>query len=589
MWPSLQSYGGGVPISEGAVVVHTGSFVTMEPAFPTAEAVAVRAGRVVAVGSLHHVRRALGGEPFTLDETFADLTVLPGFIDQHLHPVLGAAALATEVVSIEDWVLPGCTFPAATTQQDYRDRLVAAVAAMAPLSPTAPGAAPADEEWFFSWGYHSLWHGPLDRAVLDVVSASRPVVVWQRSCHEWYLNTAAIEALGLTPQTVAGHGDASTMVDLAAGHWWETGMNLLLPVLLPHFLTRSRLVHGLTQMIAYLHRNGVTAYNEPGALYTAEMWPLYQSILGAPGTPFTSYFMVDGRAQVDARLPLAETIADAEKQIALAPPGSGKLEFFDKQVKLFADGAIISQLMQMNDPYLDADGRPDPHHLGEWLITPEHLEERTKVYWDAGWQIHCHVNGDAGLDVLLDTLERRMRQNPRADHRSVIVHFANSTPDQVARIARLGAIVSANPYYTTQFADAYGRVGLGPRRADEMVRSADVLAAKVPLSFHSDLPMGPSSPLNFVWCAVNRLTVSGRTAAPEQRIDVHDALRAITVEAAYSWRKEHEIGSIAPGKKATFTVLAENPYQVPPESLRDIAVVGTMYEGRWFPVPGTGS
>ncbi|WP_201292750.1 amidohydrolase [Cellulomonas citrea] len=572
-----------MPATVAPVVIHLGSFVTMEPSFPTAEAVAVRDGRIVAVGSLAQVRSALGDEPFELDETLSGLTVLPGFIDQHLHPILGASTLATEVVSIEEWVLPGRTFAAATSAQEYRSRIADAVAAMPPLS-SAPGTVPPDAEWFFSWGYQALWHGPLDRAALDAISTTRPVVVWQRSCHEWYLNTAAIEALGIDEASVQGHGDASTMVDLAAGHWWETGMNLLLPVLMPHFLTPARLVRGLQQMVAYLHLNGVTAYNEPGALFTPDMWTLYQGILGAPDTPFTSYFLVDGRAQVDAGLPLADTLADAEKQVALAPPGSGKLEFFDKQIKLFADGAIISQLMQMKDPYLDAAGRPDPAHHGAWLITPEHLEERTKLYWDAGWQIHCHVNGDEGLDVLLDILERRMRENPRADHRSVIVHFANSTPEQVDRIARLGAIVSANPYYTTQFADAYGQVGLGPVRADAMVRSADVLAAKVPLSFHSDLPMGPSSPLNFVWCAVNRLTVSGRVAAPEQRIGVHDALRAITIEAAYSWRKEHEIGSIAPGKQATFTALGEDPYTVAPEHLRDIPVVGTMYQGRWFPV-----
>lgn len=554
------------------IVLYNGSFITMEPSFPEVESVAVRAGRILAVGSHADVVAALGGELLEENDTFCDLTTFPGFIDQHLHPILGASTLATEVISIEEWKLPGVTFPAATSPEEYRARLTTAVKA------TPRG------EWFFSWGYQSLWHGPLDRSFLDEIGGDRPVVVWQRSCHEWYLNTAAIEALGLVEASMQGKGDASAMYDWAGGHWWETGMNLILPTLMPRFLTPERLQRGLLQMVAYLHQNGVTAYNEPGALFTPDMWSLYEAILGAEDTPFTSYFLVDGRAQVDANLPLDETIADAERQIALAPPGSGKLEFFDKQIKLFADGAIISQLMQMKDPYLDDEGHPDPNHHGAWLITPEHLEERTKLYWDAGWQIHCHVNGDEGLEVLLDILERRMRETPRADHRSVIVHFANSTEEQVERIARLGAIVSSNPYYTTQFADEYGQKGLGPARADDMVRNASVLAHSIPLSFHSDLPMGPSSPLNFVWCAVNRLTVSGRVAAPEQRISVHDALRAITIEAAYSWRKEHDIGSIAPGKRATFTALAENPYEVAPEHIRDIPIAGTLYEGRWFPV-----
>ncbi|MDF1477498.1 amidohydrolase family protein [Leifsonia sp. H3M29-4] len=87
---------------------------------------------------------------------------------------------------------------------------------------------------------------------------------------------------------------------------------------------------------------------------------------------------------------------------------------------------------------------------------------------------------------------------------------------------------------------------------------------------------------------MNRLTVSGRVAAPEERIGVHDALRAVTIEAAYSWRREHEIGSILPGKLARFTVLAQDPYAVAPEHIRDIRVVGTVFDGRWFPVADRG-
>lgn len=559
--------------------VYVGTFITMDERAPRVEAVAVTDGRIGPIGTLTDIEAVLHGTEYQLDrDTFDGAVVTPGLIDQHLHPILGASTLASEVIAIEDWPMPGHTSPAAVTPQDYQRRLIDALDR---LDQRDPGGA----ELFFSWGYHELWHGPLDRALLDRLAPTRPVVIWQRSCHEWYLNSAAISLLGLTADGQAGHGDASAMVDWAAGHWWEQGMNLLLPALMPKLLTPELMTRGLTQMVGYLHRNGVTAYNEPGAIFTPELWQLYQAILGGPDVPFNSYFLVDGRAQVDNGLPLDQTIADTERQIALAPPGSGKLEFFAKQIKLFADGAIISQLMQMRQPYLGADGKPDPHHNGAWLISPEHLRERVGLFWEAGYQIHCHVNGDAGLDVLLDAFEDAMRAHPRDDHRCVIVHFANSTPEQIERIARLGLIVSANPYYTSQFADMYGQVGLGPERADHMVRSASVLAAGIPLSFHSDLPMGPSSPLGFVWCAVNRTTVSGRTAAPEERISVHDALRAVTIEAAFSWRKEDELGSIWPGKRATFTALAEDPYAVDPQHLRDIAVVGTFFEGRWFPVP----
>ncbi len=122
-----------------------------------------------------------------------------------------------------------------------------------------------------------------------------------------------------------------------------------------------------------------------------------------------------------------------------------------------------------------------------------------------------------------------------------------------------------------------------------MVRSASVLKHRIPLSFHSDLPMGPADPLNMVWCAVNRITQSGRVAGGEQCISVHDAIRAVTIEAAYSWRMENELGSIAPGKAANFTVLAEDPYDVDPTKINRIPIRGTVYEGRWFPLPEAAS
>lgn len=540
--------------------------VTMERGNPTATAVAVEGDRIVAAGSLDQVKAALGTRSYRIDRTFADKVVLPGLIDQHLHPILGALTLAVEVIAPEDWVLPGKTFKAAVTPKDYRARLKAAV-----------DASKDSNDWFFTWGYHGLWHGPLSRADLNTLSSTRPIAVWQRSCHEFYLNDTAIAALGVTEDATKGRGDWSAQVDFANGHFWEGGLNFIIAPMMKVLATPDRLSVGLKQMVAYLHANGVTAYNEPGALYTPDMWTLYEQILGAPATPMYATFLADGRGILD-RVGLDKGLAAVEQQIAVAPAGPGrKLMFFPKQIKLFADGAIISQLMQMKDGYLDG-------HKGEWIIPPDELEKRMRLFWNAGYQIHIHVNGDLGLEALLDIIEKLMAENPRADHRTVIVHFANSTEEQVHRIARLGAIVSANPYYPVGFADKYGEVGLGPQRADLMVRAASVRKHDIPLSYHSDLPMGPAAPLALASFGVNRLTASGRVAGPEQRISVDDALRAVTIEAAYSWRQEDRIGSIAPGKIANFTVLAGDPYAVDPTKLAEVPVWGTVFEGAVYPV-----
>lgn len=540
--------------------------ITMEHDAPTATAIAVSGKRIAAVGSLDEVKEAIGERPYDVDDTFSTKVVMPGFIDQHLHPVLGALTLAVEVIATEDWALPSGTRKAAKDGTEYRERLKQAHARLKD-----------PDEWLITWGYHALWHGKLDRAGLDAISSTRPIAVWHRSCHEFYLNTAALKALGITEEMTKGHGAASDQADWTEGHFWESGMHLMIGPMMKVLITPARLSFGLKQMVTYLHANGVTAYNEPGAIYTPDMWKLYEQILGAPDTPFYSTFLADGRGIPD-RVGLAKALDATEEQIAVAPEGPDKkLMFFPKQIKLFADGAIISQMMQMKDGYTDG-------HTGVWIMTPDELEARSKLYWDAGYQLHIHVNGDLGLDVVLDTLERRLREKPRVDHRTVIVHFANSTDEQVARIKKLGAIVSANPYYTTAFADNFGKAGLGPRRADAIVRAGSVTRNDIPLSYHSDLPMGPADPLYLAWCGVNRITPSGRVAGPDQRISVDAALRAITIEAAYSWRKEDQIGSIAAGKIANFTVLDEDPYAVAPAEIKDIPVWGTVFEGRVFPI-----
>ncbi len=144
----------------------------------------------------------------------------------------------------------------------------------------------------------------------------------------------------------------------------------------------------------------------------------------------------------------------------------------------------------------------------------------------------------------------------------------------------LGAIVSGNPYYVAALADQYGKVGLGPERADEMVRLGDVSRAGISWSLHSDMPMAPADPLFLMWCAVNRLTTSGRVAAADQRISPEEALRGVTIEAAYSLRLEDEIGTITPGKRANLTILDGNPLSVDAMEIRNIAVWGTVMEGQ---------
>ncbi len=537
--------------------------ITMEPNSDGTDAVVVVGDRILGSGKLAEVKARLASQPFSIDETFADKIIIAGLIDQHVHPTLAALTLTLDIIAIEDWVLPGGTAKAAVTPQDYTARLTAAEKAL--TNPTDP---------LLTWGYHQDFHGMIRRAQLDALSKTRPIMVWHRSTHEFILNTPALVLVGITPDFVATLSkDAQAQSNFDEGHFYEQAFFGIMPKLAPVLATPQRLAAGLTLTRDYLHHSGITMACEPGGVLSRPLQEAQNQILGGNTVPFRTHYLPDGKS-LAAQYSGPDLIAQTQ---ALMSWGQGRTSFLPDQVKLFADGAIYSQLMQMRDGYTDG-------HKGEWLMDPDVFNPAFDAYWAAGYQIHIHQNGDLGLDMVLDALERNMRSLPRPDHRTTIVHFGYARKDQAARIAALGAIVSANPYYVSALADRYSEVGLGPERANEMVPLGDVSALSVPISLHSDMPMAPSQPLFLVWAAVNRTTVSGRVAGPEQRLTVDQALRAVTIDAAQSLRLETQIGSIAPGKYANFTILEDDPYAVDPAKIKDIGVWGTVLEGTVYPV-----
>ncbi len=550
---------------EEIVIFPARKIVTLDPRRPRVEAVAIAGDSILATGGLEELKVALRERSFTIDRRFEDRVLVPGFINQHEHAWLAAIAMIAEIVSIEDWVLPDRTIPRAVDENDYRRRLEA----------LADRHAEKDTgDVLYTWGYHQLFHGELSRSDLDEIDREIPIVVLQRSMHEMIFNTRALERFGINADRVASMPEpARRQTDLRNGHFWEQGLFGIVPLVFPDLLAPKRYLPALERVERYWHAAGSTLVAEPGGLVSPALKAMQNRVLGDPETPFRMFYIADGKT-LTARHPASRVIAETEK---LFDSAEGMTRFLPKQVKLFADGAMYSQLMQMRDGYLDG-------HRGEWLMQPDDFEKAFRIYWDAGYQIHVHQNGDAGLDLVLDTLEANLKRTPRRDHRTVIVHFGFSRPDQVERIARLGAIVSANPFYPVVLANRYSEVGIGPERAREMVRLGDVVRAGIPLSLHSDMPMAPGRPLLLVWSAVNRRTVDGNVVAPEQRIDPERALRAVTIEAARSLRMEDRLGTIEPGKLANMTVLAENPLDVDPETIKDIPVWGTIHEGRVLPV-----
>jgi predicted amidohydrolase YtcJ len=251
---------------------------------------------------------------------------------------------------------------------------------------------------------------------------------------------------------------------------------------------------------------------------------------------------------------------------------------YDNHFKLMMDGAIFSGLAQFAYPgYMDG-------HQGQWMAPRETTYIWAETFWDEGYQLHAHTNGDASAAALVELVRRLQSHRPRVDHRTTLEHFAYATEDQVRQMHALGMLVSANPYYQYILADIYAERWLGPDRARNMVPLGALQRAGVRFALHSDTPMAPLSPLTLVWAAVNRQTINGNDNASAQKVSVRQALRAVTIDAAWVMRREDQIGSIRAGKMADFAVLEQDPYSVEPQQLKDIKIWGTVFEGTPYPV-----
>lgn len=563
--PSLQDVARTAEPSAPTTIFVAREFLTMDPARPRAEAVAVRGGRFLAVGTRAEVERAAGKDA-VVDTTFADKVAMPGFVEQHVHPVLAALTMSTKVISIEDWDAIDGFSPAVRDEATYASRLASAIAAH--TDRTQP---------FVTWGYHHYFHGPLSRTRLDELAKDLPVVVWHRSCHEFILNTSALKKCGIDAALVeALTPNQRAQCSLEKGHFFEQGALAVLKNLAPLLATPKLFERGLQFTESYYHRAGITTACEPGGFFSKPMQDAINAVYGDAGTPFRHAFLADGKTFA-ARNPKDPTalVADTEQVLTW---GSGNTFFLGKQVKLLTDGAIYSQLMMMEEGYTDG-------HKGEWIMDPETFGYAFQAYWDAGYQIHVHNNGDAGLVVLLDNLERAMQRKPRSDHRTVLVHFGFAKAEQVDRWAKLGGIVSGNPYYVTALAGRYKEMGIGPERTADMVPMGDVVRNGMSFSFHSDMPMAPAKPLQLVWAGVSRTTAEGEVNGARHKVTLDQALSAITLQAAFSIRMEKEVGSIEVGKCANLAILAQSPYEVPADRLKDLVVWGTVLEGRVQPAP----
>ena len=546
------------PVVAAETVVFTAKLVrTMEPALPEATAVAVEDGKILAVGNLENLAPLIASRGARIDRQFEKFVITPGLIDPHVHPTLPAVLTQFPFLAPDDWYLPTGDFPGAKTPEGYKSALTNLVANH--NSPKVP---------FVAFGYHPLWHGEVWRDDLNEWFGNVPVMIWHRSFHELIGNDAAWNFLGVTKE------DAEAILEGAnweRGHFYELGLRAVFPRM--RFLFEpARYMKGMQNFLSMMHESGVTTAADMGT-----------GIFGDPIGEIRAVKAAVANDPVGVRVLLTPIITDFITRQKTATQALAEVREWqmmnDDRVsvgnhfKLMIDGAIFSGLSQMGAPgYLDG-------HMGVWMVDVPTLKAFAETFWDAGFQIHAHSNGDAATARFIDLLEHLQRVSPRADHRMTLEHFAYSTEDQNRKLAALGAAVSANPYYHYILSEMYSGDWLGPDRGPQMVRLGSLEQKNVPVGLHSDNPMAPLSPLTLMWTAVARENISGDKTGQAEVMTREGAFRAITIDAAWILGLEDEIGSIRAGKAADFTILADDPITVPLEKLRHIDVIGTVFAG----------
>lgn len=541
---------------------------TMDPACPTAEAVAVRGDRFRAVGTVAELLRYPGA---VVDTRYEDSVLVPGFVEAHSHAGTGTVWQGAYVGYVDRTDPTGRFWPGCRSLEDVVTRLQEEEATL-----TDP------HETLGAWGLDSIYfpeHG-LTAADLDRVSTRRPVYVAHASGHAHTVNSAALRLSGV---------DASTTVD-GVGRNPDGELNGELHEFAAMSLV-SEVCAGLNLLtinersLGAFAQNGVntgtTTLTDMGSmvLMREDGVQIYRTAVGAHFPVRLSVFHFGAGVG-----PVSRSLEDdAARLLRLQQDSTDRLRF--GHVKLMLDGTLQGFTARLMQPGYYGD-QPN----GIWNVTPEEYRRAFEAFHRAGLLIHVHCNGDQATQLFLDTLEAVLVAHPRPDHRHTCTHSQMTTAAQYRRMAALGACANIFANHIWAWGDQHLDLTVGPDRARRNNAAATAQRCGVPISLHSDSPVTPLGPLQSIKHAVTRLTQSGRVMGEHERLSAQDALEAMTVGSAYMLKMDHLVGSVEAGKYADLAVLDEDPLAVPEDAIGDIHVYGTVVGGRHFasnvPAPG---
>lgn len=543
---------------DNTYIYATNGVITVDEANPTAEAVAIKNGKIIGLGKLSNLEAQF--PQATLDNQYQNSVVIPGLIDPHIHMTLGSMMYGLDWVPPWDMPHPDGLIEGISTKADLLQRI------------TELASQKTDDSLLILYGYHNLVQGDIDRRDLDGISDSRPIIIWHYSGHDFYMNSAALELFQITPNMHDQYeGVALDVNGDLTGRIYEDAVAPLLPKLAPYLLNPQHIEKGFNGFEKLLVKGGVTTVAELGHGIFGRVFE--NQVLDQHYTnddPYDLYLVPEHRA-------FAQEFGEESAKIIVALAADNPRIL--PQVKLFADAAFYSQTMKMEAPgYLSGQSEGTD---GLWVTEPNNLPALMAKYWDEGLDIHIHSNGDAAQN---STIAAFARQNPGKDgQRLIIEHAGLITPPQMRRAADLGIGISAASHYVNFMGYQYKPVIA--EKAEFITPLASAFAAGLHVTLHSDAPLAPPMPLLAAGRHMTRATREGGVSTPSERLTAEQALRSVTIEAAWSLGLDEEIGSIEIGKRANFTILGTNPMELPGESWGAIPIQGVMIDGVAHAIP----
>jgi len=539
------------------LIVAASTVITMDQGRPRAEAVAIdtSTGTIVEVGTRAELTASHPNAALT---DLGAATLMPGFIDSHSHPIMSGMVCREPA----HWIAPYVGYPTYRHVTDLFTKLDA--------------ETPAGEGLLFNGLDRTLQSAPeLTNADLDVFFPDRPVLVLDNSGHEAYFNTALIRMLGWADDQApadpvgARYGRNADGTSNGRGYELPAVMGVAVPFM-AKVITDPLL--SAAKWYRYMAENGLTATSEH--TYNTPLLPAITALASLPDSPLrlSIYHM--------------STEADAAEPLVTTAPESMVRKV---GIKLWADGSPWVGNVANSFPYLDnatvRDAGIPIGPGGEAMMNYSRadLDALLDSFAGSGYQMAFHVNGDVGLDVVLDAYERALTLQGLngSDHGWRVEHVGGARGDQFDRAAALGVGISMGPFQFIYWGDLVDGTLFAPEIGSQWQRFGDAFRSGATVSFHNDGTVSPPIPLLNVQAAVTRRTGSGQLHGPEQMISMDEAFQAETIYAAKHVGRGAEIGSITPGKFADFVVLSHDPYTVDPVHLVDeVKVLGTWRSGK---------